>query len=258
MGQEETYSLTTITTQDRYVIDIRAASHWEETQAMYWQVTQDDKVIVPLTQIDISYGEMGAFEFTVFEGTNGFGVLARISRREGGQCCPDVMGIYDLSNRTFCFPFARDQQICETLGYHRLLVEQQDLFNLLLVKATKSTLTRLTTGTGYVFYIRVGLLADPSPPTISGEVVKGNEVIFSSSPLLRADHPGSLEFTLIEGDDDLVAIIEQSEPQAAIAIYDLKHRILWTKSRDWEVGRELLERLNKGRSAPLFRLGTSW
>lgn len=251
MGQqEETSSLTTVTTQDGYVFDIRAASHWEETQLIYCQVLKDGKEILPLTQIDISYGEVEAFEFTVYEGTQGFGVLVKTLEY------PNFLALYDVNNRTICSSFSRDQRICEEL-WSRFYFEHGDLFGRLLIeKGMTYTLTRLKTTSGYVFSITSNGGRVERAQGIYCQVIKQKDLIFPLKLMMfTTENRDTLTFTLIEGDDDLVAITEQSHPHGVVALYDLKHRKLWSSfGGDREIGEELLERLNRNRPVPLFRL----
>lgn len=256
MGQEETSSLTTVTTQDGYVFDIRAASHWEESQPIYCQVTKDGELILPLKQIDISYGEVEAFEFMIFEGTQGVAVLTKTLE------FPLVLATYDVNTRTVCLNFLSDTPECEEFSI-RFFWEQGELRGRLYAKGAERIVTRLKTTSGVVFYITTtyGFVEGARPIHCQG--IKQKELIFPSKLIMftgiTAPYP---DFTLFEGDDNLIALIEQSSPYDVLALYDLKHRISWTASYSGprtareeydKIGKELLERLNKGRSAPLFR-----
>jgi hypothetical protein len=195
------------------------------------------------------------FEFTLFEGNDGFGILARnVPRSDGTPGMPDFVAIYDLNNRILWSPFSNDIQTGEKL-FGRYLSEQPELWGRAIEKGMTYTSTKLKTASGYVIYIRDEMYSDGGMASIYAQVFKQKELVFSLTWIMGYGGPEELEFSVIEGEDDLVAVKEDAYAHAVVALYDFRNHEAWPFDR--ESGQPLLERLNKTRmkrSEPLLKL----
>lgn len=111
----------------------------------------------------------------------------------------------------------------------------------------------LKTKGGYVIDIRIPGFSEGTVP-LSCTITKDKEMIFYQADIgyARAISLNKYKFALIESGEEheLVAIIEQANPQIVLAIYDLKNRTSWRKSET--VKKELLERLKQQTGKPFF------
>ncbi len=119
------------------------------------------------------------------------------------------------------------------------------------------SLAMLKTQDGYVIDIRVPYFWEISQP-VSCRMVKNQEIIFPLRGIGVTQDAHAFEFTLIENEDGLIAVIKKTKPYVILAIYDLKNQKMWPSSEGWEqdhaIGQKLLHRLDPRRKG--FVLGS--
>jgi len=115
------------------------------------------------------------------------------------------------------------------------------------------SIATLKTKSGYVFDIRIPGFWEVTAPLLC-IITKDKETIFSQTTIgyARGRALDKYTFALIESGEknDLVAIIEQTNPQIVLAIYDLKNHKWWGESE--AVRQELLEKLKQQTGKSFF------
>ncbi len=118
------------------------------------------------------------------------------------------------------------------------------------------SVTTLKSQNGYIFAIQVPYLWEITRPVLC-QGVKDKKTLFKKRIGIAAIDPGKMKFKLIETEDDLVVITEQTNPYVALMIVDLKHLKsdplspgwLYPSSTGWPkqqiIAQKLIQRLNR-------------
>lgn len=105
---------------------------------------------------------------------------------------------------------------------------------------------------GYKFNIRLPLFAEGAVRLSCKVMIDGQTVFSGRIGYIRASDVRKVKFVLLEGGEDLdvIAIVEQANPQIVIAIYDVKNRL--SGQGNPKVAKQLLKRLEQSLGQSLF------
>jgi hypothetical protein len=120
------------------------------------------------------------------------------------------------------------------------------------------SIATLTSKTGYVFDMRAPYFYEAAQ-LVYCQIRKDNEIIFSRMIGTAYVATNKLKFSLVENEDGVVAITEQTKPHNVIVIFDLNNHRGFPSDLKYEeerrIGKQLVQRLNMSMQEEPFVLG---